>query len=86
MSTYHFSRAFKATTGMTAHEFVVRRRIEAARALLERGGLLVAAVARRTGFTDASHLARHFRRRVGVTPARYAAISRASRPGAASSA
>jgi AraC family transcriptional regulator len=86
MSPYHFSRAFKSTTGMTVHEFVVRRRVEAARALLERGGLLVAEVARRTGFTDASHLARQFRRRVGMTPARYAAVSYASRPRAVSNA
>jgi AraC family transcriptional regulator len=84
MSPYHFSRAFKSSTGMTVHEFVVRRRVEAARALLDRGGLLVAEVARRTGFTDASHLARHFRRRVGMSPARYAALSRSSRPRAAS--
>ncbi|HET6736256.1 AraC family transcriptional regulator [Mycobacterium sp.] len=78
MSPYHFSRAFKSTTGITVHEFVLRRRVEAARTLLERGGLLVAEVARRTGFTDASHLARHFRRRVGMSPARYARVSRRS--------
>ena len=86
MSVYHFSRAFKATTGVTAHEFVVRRRVQAARVLLERGDLLTAEVARRTGFTDASHLAKQFQRRVGMTPARYAAISRASRPRVVSSA
>jgi AraC family transcriptional regulator len=73
LSPYHFSRAFKTTTGMTPHEFVVRTRIEAAKTLLRRGKLPVGEVARRTGFTDASHLARQFRRRVGTTPARYAA-------------
>jgi transcriptional regulator GlxA family with amidase domain len=86
MSTYHFSRAFKASTGITAHEFVVRRRVDAASVLLERGGLLVAEVARRTGFTDASHLARHFRRLVGTSPARYGASVSSRPPGAASSA
>jgi transcriptional regulator GlxA family with amidase domain len=54
--------------------------------LLERGGLLVAEVARRTDFTDASHLARHFRRRVGTSPARYGASVSSRPPGAASSA
>ncbi|HEX2284654.1 MAG TPA: AraC family transcriptional regulator, partial [Mycobacterium sp.] len=73
LSPYHFSRAFKAATGITPHEFVVRRRVEAAKVLLQRGKLPVAEVARRTGFTDASHLARQFRRRVGMSPARYAA-------------
>lgn len=75
LSPYHFSRAFKAATGITPHEFVVRRRVEAAKALLQRGKLSVGEVARRTGFTDASHLARQFRRRVGMSPARYGAAN-----------
>lgn len=86
MSVYHFSRAFKTATRITPHEFVVRRRVEAAKALLARDNLTVEEVARRTGFVDASHLARQFRRRVGVSPARYAAAVRASPPGPASTA
>ena len=78
MSVYHFSRAFKTATGITPHEFVVRRRVEAAKTLLARGELVVEEVARRTGFVDASHLARQFRRRVGASPARYAAAVRMS--------
>jgi AraC family transcriptional regulator len=86
MSPYHFSRAFKATTGMTVHDYVLHRRIEAAKAMLERGELLVAEVARRTGFADASHLARQFRRRVGMSPAHYAAVTHSTHLRAASSA
>jgi AraC family transcriptional regulator len=67
LSAYHFSRVFKATTGLTPHRYVMRCRAEAARALLTRG-VPVESVARRTGFADASHLARHFRREFGASP------------------
>jgi AraC family transcriptional regulator len=73
LSPYHFSRAFKATTGLTPHRFVVRRRVEAARGLLRRGDLGVEQVAQRTGFADGAHLARQFRRRFGMTPSAFRA-------------
>jgi AraC family transcriptional regulator len=76
LSPYHFSRLFTATTGRTPHQFVLHRRIERAKELLRRPGVTVRQVARRTGFADAGHLARHFRRQVGTTPARYAAAVR----------
>jgi AraC family transcriptional regulator len=76
LSPYHFSRLFTATTGRTPHQFVLQRRIERAKVLLGRRGVTVREVARRTGFADAGHLARHFRRQVGTSPARYAAVLR----------
>jgi AraC family transcriptional regulator len=76
LSPYHFSRLFTATTGRTPYQFVLHRRIERAKELLGRPGVTVRQVARRTGFTDAGHLARHFRRHVGTSPARYAAALR----------
>jgi AraC family transcriptional regulator len=76
LSPYHFSRVFTATTGRTPHQYVLHRRIERAKELLARPGVTVRQVARRTGFADAGHLARHFRRHVGTSPARYAAALR----------
>jgi AraC family transcriptional regulator len=76
LSPYHFSRLFRATTGRTPYQFVLDRRIERAKELLGRPGITVRQVARRTGFADAGHLARHFRRHVGTSPARYAAVLR----------
>jgi AraC family transcriptional regulator len=76
LSPYHFSRLFTATTGRTPHQFVLQRRIERAKEMLGRPGVTVRQVARRTGFADAGHLARQFRRHVGTTPARYAAALR----------
>jgi len=68
LSPYHFSRLFKATTGLTPHRYVMRCRAEAARALLARSHLGLDEIARRTGFADRAHLTRQFRRHFSTTP------------------
>jgi AraC-like DNA-binding protein len=52
------------------HRYLIGRRIEAARNLLLSGAPL-AETAVRAGFYDQAHLARHFRRYLGVSPSRY---------------
>lgn len=66
-SRFHFARLFKATTGETPHQFVVRRRVERARELLRAGGV-IADVAAAVGFASQSHLHAHVRRAFGCTP------------------
>jgi AraC-like DNA-binding protein len=61
-------RRFHSETGMTPHEYLVSRRIDAARALIGRSDQPLPEIARLTGFADQSHLHRHFTRIVGVTP------------------
>lgn len=70
MSPFHFARQFKAATGYPPHEYLIRLRIDRARELLEKHGrtLTMAAIAHDCGFADQSHLARHFKRVLGVTP------------------
>lgn len=68
MSPFHFSRLFKASTGRSPHQYVIQRRLEAAKRLLSGTALPLHEVARLAGFTDQSHLARHFRRQLGTTP------------------
>jgi AraC family transcriptional regulator len=75
MSPFHFSRLFKASTGLSPHRYVVGRRVERARDLLAKTGLPLHEVACLAGFTDQSHLAKLFRRHLGVTPRRYRMIS-----------
>jgi transcriptional regulator GlxA family with amidase domain len=57
---------------MPPHRYLLAQRILRARRLLE-SGEPIAAVAAATGFVDQSHLHRHFRRGLDVTPAEYAA-------------
>jgi AraC-like DNA-binding protein len=72
LSKYHLIRAFRRRFGLTPYAYFLERRVERARQLFDRGGR-PAAVAGACGFTDQSHLTRHFKRIVGVTPGEYAA-------------
>jgi AraC-like DNA-binding protein len=66
----HAARSFTRSFGVTPHQYVVSRRIDAARQLLL-DGMPIAAVASGVGFHDQAHLTRHFRRHLGTTPGRY---------------
>lgn len=70
-SRFHFARLFKASTGETPHQYVVRRRVERARELLRAGGV-IADVALAVGFASQSHLNYHVRRAFGRTPGQLA--------------
>jgi len=71
LSPYHFARQFKAATGLPPHQYVIARRVERAKHLLQGGGLTLAQVAARAGFSNQSHLSHHFKRLVGVTPRQF---------------
>ncbi len=68
MSPHHFSRSFKAATGLSPHQYVVHRRVERAKALLSSTDLTLAEVAKAVGFAGHSHLSSHIRRVLGVSP------------------
>ena len=72
LSIYHFARQFKAATGLPPHQYVIARRVERAKHLLQgRGDLSLAQVAAHAGFSDQSHFSHHFKRLVGVTPGQF---------------
>lgn len=71
LSPYHFSRAFRATTGVTPHRYVLERRIAQAKALLRGSDTPIAQVALCTGFSSQTHLTDCFRRLVGTSPGEY---------------
>lgn len=56
--------------GMPPHRYLIQVRVERAKAMIAEG-LALSAVATATGFADQSHLNRHFKRWVGVTPGQY---------------
>jgi len=68
MSPYHFSRRFKRSTGLSPHQYVVRKRVERAKELLTNTELTLFEVAISVGFSDQSHLAKHTKRLLGVSP------------------
>ncbi|MBV8612114.1 MAG: helix-turn-helix transcriptional regulator [Singulisphaera sp.] len=72
LSPYHFARQFKRATGLPPHQYVIARRVERAKQLLQGGDdLSLAQVAAHAGFSDQSQFSHHFKRLVGVTPGQF---------------
>jgi AraC-like DNA-binding protein len=63
-------RSFRQYYGLSPYAYVVSRRVDLARHLLD-AGVSPAEVAGRAGFYDQPHLNRHFTRLVGVPPGAY---------------
>jgi AraC family transcriptional regulator len=70
MSSDHFTRQFKKSTGQTPYEYVVEARVRKAKELLTTGKLTISEAASHVGFADQSHLTRHFKRVFGLPPKR----------------
>jgi AraC-like DNA-binding protein len=68
LSTHHFARAFHQSVGMPPHSYLLNRRLEQVERMLRETQLPLSEIALATGFSDQSHLARHFRRRTGISP------------------
>ncbi|HSV44695.1 MAG TPA: AraC family transcriptional regulator [Ramlibacter sp.] len=68
MSVRHFCRAFAGSVGCTPHQYLLRQRVERAKALIAAGQLPLAQIAHHVGFADQSQLTRTFRRFTGTTP------------------
>ncbi len=71
LSMYHFSRAFRASTGLPPHQFILSKRIELSRKLLKERKDTIQDIAFTVGFADASQFAKHFRRLTGTTPSKF---------------
>jgi transcriptional regulator of acetoin/glycerol metabolism len=71
VSIHHFARGFKQSAGVTPHHYLTQKRVERAQDLLGNTDLSVSEIALAVGFSDQSHLARHFRQMLGVTPGQF---------------
>jgi AraC family transcriptional regulator len=71
LSTAHFSRMFRKSTGETPHQFVMRLRIERAQEMLRVADGSVLDVAVACGFKTQQHFARVFRHVCGASPTEY---------------
>src|SRR5262249_12624521 len=71
LNPHHLARQFKAATGLPPHQYVIARRVERAKQLLQGGDVSLAEVAADAGFSDQSQFSHHFKRLVGVTPGQF---------------
>ena len=71
LSPRHFARAFRQSTGVPPHRWLMRHRVQRAKELLRRQALSLADIALRCGFADQSHFTRVFSREVGFSPGQW---------------
>lgn len=75
VSPFHFLRAFKQSQGVTPGRYVLERRIERAKQMLQDSKSSIGEVAVSVGFAHPSHFSRAFRRATGLAPSAFGAIS-----------
>jgi AraC-like DNA-binding protein/PAS domain-containing protein len=68
LSPNHFARAFQQSVGMPPHRYLLRQRVQHVEQMLRETQLPLSQIALAAGFSDQSHLARHFRRLTGMPP------------------
>jgi len=69
ISASHFKTQFRRSVGVPIHRYVIERRVEHARRLLDEDGpMSLTEIALAAGFANVSHLARHMRRTYGQSP------------------
>ena len=73
----HMARVFRQHFGCSVGEFVRRLRVEAACRDLTRGNKALSEIATAAGFYDQAHFSNVFKARIGMTPGRFRALSRA---------
>ncbi|MEU7868173.1 helix-turn-helix domain-containing protein [Dactylosporangium sp. NPDC049140] len=71
MSVRTFTRRFREETGVSPARWLLQRRVDHARALLESTNLPVEVVARRSGLGTAAGLRQHLQNTIGVAPSAY---------------
>lgn len=78
MSPFHFARMFKVSTDIAPHAYLIRRRVEHAKNLLETSTKPLKHVAASAGFKTQAHFTWVFHRKVGMTPRAYRLASQRS--------
>lgn len=68
LSQHYFCDLFKQSMGITPHQYVIQTRVNCAKELLLTRKYSIAQVTFMVGFANQSHLNRHFKKLVGVTP------------------
>ena len=71
LSPFHFNRIFKAFTFCTPHQYLMSLRLKQAELFLREKRVPVADIAFTSGFNSIEHFSAAFRKRYGLSPARF---------------
>ena len=71
LSQHHFARAFKQSIGSSPHQYLIQTRVLRAQKLLKYHNMDINEVAIACGFSNQSHLHRHFKKQTGITPKQF---------------
>lgn len=67
----YLSRIFKRQTGEGCNEYIVRKRIEKAKCLLETTSIKAGEIAGMVGYRDINYFSLAFKKQTGVSPTKY---------------
>lgn len=70
LSKFYISHLFQETTGLSLHQYIIKKRLQACRSAI-RGGASVGEACSRSGFGDYSSFYRAFKKEYGISPAAY---------------
>ena len=71
LNEYKLKIGFKELFGIPVHAYIIEKRLEMARVIMEEQRLSVTEAAFRVGYSDLSHFAEKFRRKFGINPSEY---------------
>ena len=72
LSPNYFACQFNRATGLPPHQYVIARRVERAKQLLQtESDFSLAEIAASAGLSDQSQFSHHFKRLIGVTPGQF---------------
>lgn len=71
MSEFHFYRLFKKAFGISPHQYIIRKKLEQAKLLLQDPVCSISSIALETGFADVFSFSKSFRRHFGYPPSAF---------------
>jgi AraC-like DNA-binding protein len=70
LSKYHFIRSFSEINGVSPYKYLLQRRVEEAKKMIEKGDQSISDIALEVGFSDVSAFSKRFKAEVGVSPSK----------------
>lgn len=71
VSANYFSRLFKKVTGEGCNEYIVKKRIEKSKILLETTTIKAGKIALMVGYNDTNYFSLAFKKHTGMSPTKY---------------